>query len=171
MIRLRPYKTKDAYSIVNWISQREEFFLWCADLIDYPFNIESMNKLSDEFDKDDKGCLVTAIDNSGVPVGFAALSKADFESNNVHLGFVLVDNNLRGQRMGIQLIESVKKYCFDILNFDSITLKVFSNNTAAVKCYLSCGFNETSRQTVNFSSMNKQYEGISMICKKQKPIV
>ena len=63
MIRLRPYKTKDAYSIVNWISQREEFFLWCADLIDYPFNIESMNKLSDEFDKDDSGCLVTAIDN------------------------------------------------------------------------------------------------------------
>ena len=168
MIRLRPYKTKDAYEIVKWISQREEFFLWCADLIDYPFNIESMNKLSTEFDKDDMGWLVTGIDNSGRPIGFAALSKADFEKNNIHLGFVLINSSLRGKRIGIELIEAVKRYCYDILHFDSITLKVFADNAAAAKCYLSCGFKETSRQTRYFESIGKEYEGISMQCLKNK---
>jgi len=140
MLRLRPYKSCDAKYIVSWISNEEEFVKWCANLIAYPFTEESMNKIQESFEKNEKGWLFTAIDKKGTPIGFMSMSKADYENDSVHLGFIIVDSSKRSNGFGKQIINQAIKYAFEILNVSRVTLKVFDNNSTAHSCYQNLGF-------------------------------
>lgn len=140
MLRLRPYKSCDAKYIVSWISSEEEFVKWCANLITYPFTEESMNKIQESFENNEKGWLFTAIDKKGIPIGFMSMSKADYENDSVHLGFIIVDSSKRSSGFGKQMINQAIKYSFEILNVSRVTLKVFDNNPTAHYCYQNVGF-------------------------------
>ncbi|AAK80512.1 RimJ/RimL family protein N-acetyltransferase [Clostridium acetobutylicum] len=140
MVRLRPYRSCDAKYIVTWISSEEEFVKWCANLITYPFTEESMNKIQESFENNEKGWLFTAIDKKGTPIGFMSMSKADYENDSVHLGFIIVDSSKRSSGFGKQMINQAIKYAFEILNVSRVTLKVFDNNSTAHYCYQNVGF-------------------------------
>lgn len=140
MLRLRPYKSCDAKYIVNWIDNEEDFVKWCANLITYPFTEESMNDIKESFENNEKGWLFTAIDKTGTPIGFMSMSKADYENDSVHLGFIIVDASKRNKGFGKQMMNQAIRYAFEILNVSRVTLKVFDNNPTAHSCYQNAGF-------------------------------
>lgn len=140
MLRLRPYKSCDAKYIVNWISNEEEFVKWCANLIAYPLTEESMKSTQESFENNENGWLFTSIDKKGTPIGFLSMSKADYENDSVHLGFIIVDSSKRNNGFGKQMINLAIKYAFEILNVSRVTLKVFDNNPNAHSCYQNLGF-------------------------------
>ncbi|MCJ7855221.1 GNAT family N-acetyltransferase [Lachnospiraceae bacterium NSJ-143] len=143
MLRLRPYKTSDCKYLKEWISGRDEFFKWCADLFEYPLNEENIKKAQAQYDSMQNAWFFTVLDKDGEPVGFFMISNADYNNNSANIGFVVIDTEKRGLGYGKELIELAKKYAFDMLGVKRLTLKVFDDNHAAHKCYLSAGFRDT----------------------------
>ena len=67
----------------------------------------------------------------------------DDEKTVLRLGFVIVDSKKRGMGYGKRMLEAAIKYAFEILRAEKLTLGVFENNEAALRCYKSVGFTET----------------------------
>jgi RimJ/RimL family protein N-acetyltransferase len=166
VVRLRPYKSSDARYIVNWIKGEEDFTKWCANLIKYPLTEESMKEIKDSYDNNEKAWLFIALDDDGTPVGFLAMKNADYESNSIHLGFVIIDPSKRNKGLGKQMLNKAVKYAFEILNMSTITLKVFDNNPGAHKCYQSIGFVDKKYYEKSFPYKNEMWGCYDMAIEK-----
>jgi RimJ/RimL family protein N-acetyltransferase len=116
------------------------FVKWCANLIAYPFTEESMQDVETRFGCDEHGWLFTAMDQAGIPIGFFAISKVDYEQSSGHLGFVVINTDRRNKGYGKQMLAQAVNYAFNILKISRLTLKVFDNNPAAHACYKKVGF-------------------------------
>lgn len=166
MLRLRPYKSCDAKYIIDWINNEEEFAKWCANLITYPFTEESMKITQERFENYENGWLFTSINKKGTPIGFLSMSKADYEKNSVHLGFIIVDSSKRNKGFGKQMINQALKYAFEILNVSRVTLKVFDNNPTAHICYQKLGFVDVRHGENTFPYKDEMWGYYDMVIEK-----
>lgn len=140
MIRLRPYKLSDSEYILNWFNNELTFKQWCADKFTYPLTKEQLNEYYHNYEKDNNAWLMTALNEEGIPVGHFLMRMADYRNESIHLGFVIVDSQIRGQGYGKEMVSLVVKYAFDILKVKRVTLGVFDNNLSAHYCYKAAGF-------------------------------
>ena len=142
MLRLRPYKTCDAETIISWIKSEYAFRQWCADRYDhYPITSEDMNAQYQDLSGADWFYPVTAFDESGV-VGHMIMRFTDADKNILRFGFVIVDEKKRGQGYGKKMLELALKAAFELLGARTVTLGVFENNPAAYHCYKAVGFQD-----------------------------
>ncbi len=142
VIRLRPYKQTDAEYICKWTADEYTFAQWCADKFTYPLTAEQLHSYYHSYEKDNKGWLMTALDQKGTPVGHLLMRRANYQSNSVHLGFIIVDSTLRGKGYGKEMVSLAVKYAFDILLVRRVTLGVFDNNPNAHYCYKAAGLTD-----------------------------
>lgn len=142
MLRLRPYKSCDAETIVSWIKDEISFRKWCADRFEnYPINADDMNAHYDALANMDSFFQMTAFDESGV-VGHLIMRFIDEEKKILRFGFVIVDDCKRGMGYGKDMLQLAAKYAFEILKVEKITLGVFENNEEAYYCYKAAGFKD-----------------------------
>lgn len=168
MLRIRPYKTNDAEKIQGWIRNAEEHALWCANLIEYPLNQQRLNAMHTQYCSKGEGGMFTALNQEGMPVGFFAVMRADYKTNNAHLGFIIVDPELRGRGYGKQLVQSAVRYCFCMLFTSSVTLKVYDNNEPAHHCYRAVGFTDVRHNDRSLVFEGKNWGTYDMIIIKKK---
>ena len=145
-LRLRPYKTCDAKTIVGWIKDEISLRQWGADRFEsFPITEADMNKKYIDCNGDcidsDNFYPMTAFDESGV-VGHLIRRFTDEKKQILRFGFVIVDDSKRGKGYGKQMLLLALKYAFDILRAAKVTLGVFENNEAAYYCYKAAGFKE-----------------------------
>lgn len=140
MLNLRPYKACDAKFIVNWMKDEYSFRQWSADRYPtYPITAQDMNHYYDK-DKENNGIWgMTAFNESGV-LGHFTMRFTDEEKKIIRLGFVIIDDEKRGQGYGKEMLRLAIRFAFDFVHADKITLGVFENNPAAIRCYQSVGF-------------------------------
>jgi len=168
VLRIRPYKTKDAESIQTWIRTKEEHALWCANLIDFPLTEERMEVMRHEYNQHGEGGMYTALNTEGVPVGFFAVMRADYKTNNAHLGFIVVAPELRGHGYGKEIVHKAVHYCFCILSMSSVTLKVYDVNKAAYYCYQAVGFVDVTHNDRTLVFEGESWGSKDMIIKRSK---
>lgn len=143
MLRLRPYKSRDARTIVGWLGDERAFRQWCADRYDsYPISAEDMN---DYYRAAADTFPMTAMDEGGI-VGHVALRYTDQTEKEVRLGFVIVDPAERGKGRGRELVQLAAKYAVIFLGAERVSLAVFENNAPAYACYLAAGFRDVTEQ-------------------------
>ena len=82
----------------------------------------------------------TAIDDDGKVVGHIMLRYPDSSNTVIRLGFVIVDDNLRGKGYGKQMLQLAIQKAKNVFGAKKITLGVFDNNPSALRCYESVGF-------------------------------
>lgn len=164
MLRLRPYKPCDAAYIEKWIINEKQFYQWSADRMgEYPLTTEKLNdyyKLAE-----DSGTLwqMTAFDEAKVPVGYFIMRFTDDELKSVRLGFIIVDSSIRGKGYGKEMLKLAINYAFEILKTTEVTLGVFANNPAALRCYEAAGFRELeSNSRCSCSVKGELWECIEM---------
>ena len=143
MLRLRPYKPSDAAHIAAWVADRDTFSAWCGDKLEWPLTAGSLEKHQATVAGRD-GWLMTALDETGAPMGFFSAIQADYTRNTVHLGTIIVDPARRGQGVGTALLRLALAYARDILGMERATLRVFDHNAAAMACYRRVGFQAVS---------------------------
>ena len=142
MLRLRPYKKCDAQHIVAWIRDEHSFYQWSADRYNrYPITAEDMNDHYEAFAYADNFYPMTAFDENGV-AGHLIMRFTDEEKRRLRFGFIIVDSSRRGQGLGKAMLTLARKYAFEILGAESISLGVFSNNPSAHYCYEAAGFRD-----------------------------
>ncbi len=160
MIRLRPYESDDAQTILSWIGDEVAFRKWCADRYEtYPISADDMNMLYDTADHE-RFFPMTVIDESEI-VGHLIMRFPDEDRSVLRFGFIIVDDRKRGKGYGKRMLEAAVSYALERFGVKRITLGVFDNNEAAYRCYLSAGFRETNRDSA-FCVFGEEWKCIEM---------
>jgi RimJ/RimL family protein N-acetyltransferase len=148
MLRLRPFRSPDAKTIITWTSEPEEFYKWSAGIMgDYPVSEKIfLENVSARVDNTRYFPFV-AFDESGL-VGFFSVRTPGEDDRKVRFGFVIVDPMKRGHGYGSRMLRLGLKYAFEIYGANEVSLGVFDNNMAAYHCYKSVGFKETGDRIV-----------------------
>ena len=108
--------------------------------------------------------MMTALDDSGKPVGYFLLRDADWEAGSIRIGFIVVDVSQRGKGYGKQMLALAKQYCFEILGMKRMTLGVFHINRRAMECYEKMGFRPYATDEETFDFHGREWKVIEMEC-------
>ena len=166
-LRLRPYKSCDARTIVSWIKDEVSMRKFSSDRYEtFPITENDMNKKYMDYNGDciesDNFYPMTAFDESGV-VGHLIMRYTDEEKKVLRFGFVIVDDTKRGMGYGKQMLTLAIKFAFDILKASKLTLGVFENNEPAYYCYKAAGFKEIPmEEDVYYDILGEKWKCIEM---------
>lgn len=169
MIRLRPYKPSDAWRLLSWWdgADEESFVKWSAGKFEYPLSIEELDGYFSQWMlQEETGWLMTALDQSGTPVGHFIMRLLDYEAGTVRMGFIVVDPALRGKGYGGEMIRCALKYAFEILGMKQVSLGVFENNPGAKACYEAHGFLEKGYMPEYVTWKGKAYGAYEMVAER-----
>lgn len=159
MLEIRPYKSCDAKHILSWIDNQTKFYRWCADVYDrYPISENDINNFYNS-EQSKQTIKMTAVDNSDI-VGHFTIRFTDKQKSVARLGFVIINDKIRGQGIGKKLIALALKYSFETLKARKVTLAVFKNNPAAYNCYKSAGFKEVASPNPESYTMTRRKMGL-----------
>ena len=134
-LRLRPYKREDADTILSWSTDEKGFYQWTAGIMGkYPIARE-------EFSFVDSLMAFTAFDENGI-VGFFTLRNPEGKTDELRIGFVIIDPKRRGSGTGKGMLLLALRYAFDIYGAKKVSLGVFESNQPAYYCYKAAGFRD-----------------------------
>ena len=153
-LRLRPYKSCDAGTIVSWLKDEVSMRKFSSDRYEsFPITADDMNNKyinnNGDCKESDNFYPFTAFDDSGV-VGHLIMRFTDREKKTLRIGFVIVDDNKRGMGYGKQMLKLAIKYAFEIFKASKVTLGVFANNESAYYCYKAAGFKEVPMEEYTY---------------------
>ena len=165
-MRLRPYIPEtDFETIRNWISDPRTHALWCANRFAYPLSRENFDSVLEEIRIRNGDCPFIAVGENGETTGFFCYSLHP-DTNEGLLKFVIVDPAARGQGLGKAMLRLAVEYAFEISKADAVSLRVFTENTPAVRCYESVGFAEEKTEKDAFSYRDESWGRRSMVIRR-----
>ena len=169
-MKLRQYKENDAKKILSWIKNEREFRLWSADRYDrYPATPSDINNNYKACEENGSFYPFT-LEDEGKTIGHLILRKPEEGKNIIRLGFIIVDNSIRGKGYGKALIKEAIKYAEEDLQAEEINLGVFTNNDGALHCYQSVGFETIRIDKKAYKFHDEDWDCAEMILKKSKAI-
>lgn len=142
-LTLRPFQAGDAETIVSWLKDEYALRQWSADRYGrFPITAADMRTYYRTAAQQGGGDFqaMTALGPGGDIVGYFTLRRPGPERDMLRLGFVIVDDRLRGQGYGKAMLALAIRLAFT--SASRVTLGVFENNDAAIRCYRACGFRE-----------------------------
>ena len=146
-LRLREYRPTDADVIVGWIKSEYQMRQWCADrYARYPVTADDMNSYYSEFIDGKSSLALTMVKDEDV-VGYITLRNPGEDRSEWRLGFVIVDDAIRGLGLGKALVGMAVEYAFNNLGATKVSLGVFENNSAALHCYKAAGFRAVRKES------------------------
>jgi RimJ/RimL family protein N-acetyltransferase len=151
MIRLRPYKKEDADTIISWSQDERAFYQWSAGVMgDYPITKE-------EFGFVDSLIAFTAFDEDKT-IGFFTLRNPGGNIDELRIGFVILNPELRGHGKGKEMLKLALKYAFEIYGAKRVSLGVFENNEPAYYCYKAAGFEDVAVDEIEtYQVLNEEW--------------
>ena len=161
----REYNNCDAPIILSWIKEEKAFYKWSAGVLgSYPLS-------SDEFDK--KMCEMKSTNvfypyvmlESDKVIGFFILRFSNKDINSMTIGFVVIDDKLRGKGIGKKMLNKAINLAFNKYKADSVNLRVFECNPSAYNCYKSLGFMESGFEMVRIIK-DEEWKVIGLEIKK-----
>lgn len=160
MIEIRTFEPADAEKIVSWINNSLSFYQWSAGRFgEYPMTPQRLADYYADKDKSDGAMPFTAYDEQGI-AGHFIIRFLDEEKKKARLGFIVVDSARRGQNLGGRMLALAEGYCRDVLKADNMSLGVFKNNPAAIRCYEKVGLTPCGEYTAVVNG--EEWEAILM---------
>lgn len=105
----------------------------------------------------------SAFDDTGIVGHFTMRFPNSSSLDEIRLGFVIVDDKKRGQGYGKEMISLAIQYAFHFVKVKKISLGVFENNKAAIKCYESCGFKRVKLEHAeSYHCMGERWDCIEL---------
>lgn len=146
MLRLRPFRTLDAKTIITWTSEPKEFYMWSAGLLgDFPASEQKLLEAVSARDNNPRYFPFVAFDDDEI-VGFLTIRTPGEDDKKVALGYVIINPIKRNNGYGKQMLKLALKFAFELYGASEVSLDVFDNNPLAYNCYKSVGFKETGKQ-------------------------
>lgn len=164
MMTLREFQNDDAAIIASWLKDEVTFSKWCARLLPrFPVQPEdliaryeeSLRNLQDNF------VPLVACDGDKL-VGNLFVRFLEPETGTVRIGFVIIDDEMRGKGYGREMVKLALQYAKKRWPAKRATLGVYANNPGAHKCYQMAGFVDQDREPVLCDMMGEQWECIEM---------
>lgn len=142
MITLRPYTESDFYRTLAWIDSYEMLVQWAGPVqFSYPLTIEQLRHYSADIAAvQSVRRIFAAVDEHGCVCGQIELGALDFVNETATVCRVLVSPEARGKGFCLAMMRAILSYGFEAMRFRRIDLRVYSFNTAAIRCYEKAGF-------------------------------
>ena len=143
-MNLRKYQKEDAYKILSWFENEKEFRFWSANYYQqYPIDPTDINNLYNECGKQFE-FYPMMLEDDGKTIGHFIIKTPYEDKTIVQIGFVIVNNQLRGYGYGKKMLQQAIMYAKEKMNAKEVRIKVFENNDRAVHCYQSVGFQKAA---------------------------
>jgi len=169
---LRNYEESDAEIILSWINNERDFRLWSADRYGkYPITSSDINLNYKECKKCGNFYPMTLIDEENNIIGHLIFRNPGENISIVRLGFIILDNKVRGKGIGKSLLNLAIKYATEVMNATEICLGVFKNNESAYRCYFSVGFREIGVERCVYNFYGESWDVIEMKLKNTTKLV
>jgi RimJ/RimL family protein N-acetyltransferase len=144
MIRLEYFDRDDFDQLIGWINSEELLMNWAGSTFNFPLTHKSMEwyleKTNDRASSDAFLYKVVDVETEEV-VGHISLGSISRKNRSARISRVLIGSGEhKGKGYCRDMIMAVLKFGFDELKLHRISLGVYDNNTAALKCYQSSGF-------------------------------
>ena len=93
-------------------------------------------------------------------VGSTYLRDIDYKNKKAEFGIFIGEDDARGRGIGTESVKKTIKYGFQKLKLHKIMLRVFSNNTSAIRAYEKAGFNYEGTAKDDILLKNGLYQDI-----------
>lgn len=165
-MRIRPYiESKDYQYLEKWIDNEKSHALWCANVIPYPVTKENFHNFLAKNAMEREESAYVATEDDGKLIGFFCYS-INIQDNAGFLKFVIIDNKLRGNGCGQEMLSLALQYAFRITGVNSVELNVFDENIAAKQCYKKIGFTERNITKNAFTYKDELWDRCNMVIVK-----
>lgn len=144
-MKLRMFRESDSAAICGWIKDEKVLYQWSADMIGkFPLKPNLLSEYYASVANGDTFFPVCICDDADRLIGHLIIKYPNSEDRSlVRFGFVIINNELRGQGYGRRTMQSAIEYAKNVLKAERITLGVFADNESAKHCYESVGFAAT----------------------------
>ena len=137
-VTLRKARETELQEILHWYMDKE-----LNNLAGYAYNEPNINKLRSNmlssFGRDPMN-LVIELNSSELPIGTIQLYDINKFDRNCMFGIRIGKAEYQGKGLGLEAINLIVQYAFNVLKLKRVSLKVYEYNKNAIKCYLKAGF-------------------------------
>ncbi len=102
------------------------------------------------------------------PLGYLELNMMPGEKTHLWVGHCVVCSERRGAGIGRVMVRLALDDAFLRRRASQVSLVVFPDNAIAIRCYRSCGFNDTGEQIKHFATTGSQHRMLQMGIDKQR---
>lgn len=137
-VSLGPLVAADAQAMFNWMNDpaiAESNGVWRpTDGMDFTSWFQTIGK--------DATRVTFAIRTTAEPrlVGYLSIMSIHAVFRSAELGVTIGAEADRGKGLGREAMELAMAYCWDSLNLERLSLRIYGDNPRAVRCYQSAGF-------------------------------
>jgi ribosomal protein S18 acetylase RimI-like enzyme len=146
-LHLAPFKPGYAAVVVGWVRTEDELRR-LAPSTPPPLTAEKVSR----WRKVGGEALVAFENRDSCPVAYGELNSMRYESGHLWLGHVIVDPARRGRGIGRRFVASLLNEAFFERAARKVSLIVFPDNAAAVRCYESIGFCRAGEEHHRFAA-------------------
>lgn len=140
-VYLSPMNADDAEQYTEWLNRH--------DVTDNVGNTDLMMTLEGErawiSQERDQYQFAIVEQSSNRLLGNCGIQNINWRRRCAEIGLFLGEEESRGKGYGREVLELLQEYAFDVLNLHSLSLRVYSFNTRAIKCYEKAGFSHCGR--------------------------
>ncbi len=153
-VSLRPITSADYPQIIRW------------NLQDYPATIEECEAWVRDSKSNRYQVRLGIILNDKI-IGDIELDQITWRSGDAELRICIAVPNLVDQGYGTEAVQLMLNYAFEQLFLSRVYLRVYTDNTRAIKCYLKAGFKKEGRLMRNETNQPPQEIYLMSISKKE----
>lgn len=163
MIELEDFTEGDFEVFKDWIKSEEELFQFAGRSFSYPVTDE---QLLNYIRTPEKRSFKVVLNSTNETIGHCSVN---LEGGNNRLCRILVGKKeLRGQKIGEQIILKMVDLLFLDPKVEKLDLNVFDFNKAAIRCYEKVGFKIDHNNSSQISVNGKVWKGLNMVLKRNK---
>ena len=90
MLRLRPFRTIDAKTIITWVNEPREFYMWSVGLLgDFPVSEQRLLEAVSARENNTGYFPLVVFDEDGL-IGFLTIRTTGEDDKKVALGYVII---------------------------------------------------------------------------------
>jgi len=157
-LRLSPFHPEHAAVIAQWVATNKEL-RWLAPSTPPPLTGEKVAG----WPRPDGHALVLSRHGEGEILGYGELNRMHGETGHLWLGHVVIRPDQRGQGTGEEFVRRLLKLAFGRLGANRVSLIVFPDNVAAVRCYVRAGFTITGEEQHRFGSFRRKHKLLRLV--------
>lgn len=175
MIRLEKFERSDFQQLIEWINTEALLINWSGFLFRFPLSAESLEwyiEGSNNLETSDAFIYKAIDEETGLSIGHISLGSISRKNKSARISRVLVGNTSEHKKGTCrQMANEILKIGFGPLQLHRISLGVYDDNIAAIKCYEKSGFvtegiirdvllyNGTYRSMIEMSILDNEWKG------------
>lgn len=149
---LRPFDPRYATVIAQWVKTEEEL-RWLAPSTQGPLTAAKVTG----WIKSGGVAIVLIGEGDTPPIGYGELNPMHGETDHVWLGHVVIHPDHRGRATGQAFVRALLDHAFTRFSAKRVSLIVFPDNTAALRCYRRVGFRHVGEECHRFGDTGPKH--------------